>query len=120
MAILLSSLAQRGGGGQSDFHAIRRDADGMLIYTKVAPSDQDSIDLVNTTKVDANGNTIFRTLDDYTIDLVSGQPVVNDSDIDPYNQYKFDSRDLSYFIDEDGYMVARMGRIYNYSTNGPK
>lgn len=120
MAILLSSLAQRGSGGQTDFHAIRRDADGMLIYTKVTPKDADSIDLVTQTKLDANGNPIFRTLDDFTLDLVSGQPVVSDPDIDPYYQYKFDSRDLSYFIDEDGQMVARMGRIYNYSTNGPK
>ena len=46
MAILLSSLAQRGSGGQTDFHALRRDADGMLIYTKVTPKDADSIDLV--------------------------------------------------------------------------
>ena len=39
---------------------------------------------------DANGNPIFRTLDDFTLDLVSGQPVVNDPDVDPYYQYKFD------------------------------
>lgn len=120
MAILLSSLASRGSGGSSDFHALSRDADGMLIYTKVKPKDTDVVDLVSKIKQDQNGNTIFRTLDDFTLDLVSGQPVVQDPDIDPYYQYKFDSRDLSYFIDDDGYMVARMGRIYNYGINGPK
>lgn len=124
MAINLSGITSRGGGGGGsvswDFHAVRRDADGMLIYTKVTGSDNDVIDLVLTTKRDQNGETIFRSLDDFTIDPLTNLEVSRDPDIDPYYQYKFDSRSLSYYIDDDGYLVARMGQNYDYANNGPK
>lgn len=124
MAINLSDITARGGGGGGgsvswDFHAIKRDSDGMLEYTKVTGDDNDVIDLITQPKLDSNGDPIFRTLDDYTIDA-NGNPIIQDPDIDPYYQYKFDSRSLSYFIDDDGFLVARMGQTYDYATNGPK
>lgn len=124
MAINLADITARGGGGGGgnvswDFHAMDRDADGMLTYTKVTGDDNDVIDLISQPKLDSNGEPVFRTLDDYTVDA-NGNPVVQDPDIDPYFQYRFDSRNLSYFIDDDGFLVARMGQAYDYNTNGPK
>ena len=43
----------------------------------------------------------------------------NDPD-DKYQQFRFDFRRLTYFIDDDGYLVARLNKDYDHNTNGPK
>ena len=43
----------------------------------------------------------------------------NDPD-DKYQQFRFDFRHLTYFIDSDGYLVARLNKTYDHNTNGPK
>ena len=42
----------------------------------------------------------------------------NNENIDKYQQYKFEARKITYFIDDEGYFVARFG-TYDY-TVGPK
>ena len=42
----------------------------------------------------------------------------NDQNNDKYQQYKFEARKITYFVDEDGYFVARFGS-YDYNQ-GPK
>ena len=42
----------------------------------------------------------------------------NNENIDKYQQYKFEARKITYFIDDEGYFVARFG-TYDY-TAGPK
>lgn len=42
----------------------------------------------------------------------------NNENIDKYQQYKFEARKITYFIDDEGYFVARFG-TYDYSV-GPK
>ena len=42
----------------------------------------------------------------------------NNKNIDKYQQYKFEARKITYFIDDEGYFVARFG-TYDY-TAGPK
>ena len=42
----------------------------------------------------------------------------NNENIDKYQQYKFEARKITYFIDDEGYFVARFGS-YDY-TVGPK
>jgi len=39
---------------------------------------------------------------------------------DKYQQYRFDFRNINYFIDDDGYFVARVSGTYDYNTEGPK
>ena len=126
MAIKLSDIAASGGGGGGsvswDFHAMIRDGDGLLTYTKVTSSDNDVVDLMGQPTLDANGDMIFRNMDDYTVEEYganAGDPVTKHAN-DNYYQHKWDSRSLSYFIDDDGFLVARMGSAYDYNTNGPK
>ena len=82
MAIKLSDIAARGGGGGGsvswDFHAMNRDADGMLTYTKVTSSDNDVVDLMGQPTLDANGDMIFRNMDDYTVCLLYTSPSPRD------------------------------------------
>jgi len=42
----------------------------------------------------------------------------NNQNLDKYQQYKFEARKITYFIDNDGYFVARFGS-YDYNV-GPK
>ena len=43
----------------------------------------------------------------------------NNENIDKYQQYKFEARKITYFIDDEGYFVARFG-TYDYAGEGPK
>ena len=43
----------------------------------------------------------------------------NDENNDKYQQYKFEARKITYFIDDEGYFVARFG-TYDYAGEGPK
>lgn len=222
MALYLSESGMDGGSGggggmysffnQSNrfyFHALRRDEDGMLNYTKTNTSDDESIDVFN---IDGTGQTDFMDAWNNVVEvgavkevsLISGG-IPNDSDanvtytvtglvgngdgdgepnqvpgsglnllitrdgaglisniqihsggasfspnetvtvasskindvtdltirvedtiksysnnenIDKYQQYKFEARKITYFIDDEGYFVARFG-TYDY-TVGPK
>ena len=39
---------------------------------------------------------------------------------DQYQQYRFDSRKVTYFVDDNGYFVVRFNETYDYTTEGPK
>jgi|TARA_A100001388_G_scaffold252693_1_gene215330 hypothetical protein len=116
-----------GGGGFSgnsydlgnDFtiHALRRDEDGMLRYTKIRSIDDEVIDfhrLDGTPYLD-----IATGLYDYVEETTEDKSYVNDPQ-DKYQQYRFDSRKITYFIDDDGYFVIRFNEAYDYTTEGPK
>ena len=193
-----------------NFHALRRDEDGMLVYTKANTSDSDVIDVFNidgTSQIDFMDawSNVVEVGAVKSVDLISGgipvdsdanvtytvvglvgngdgdgeanqQPgsglnllitrdstglvsdiqihsgdasfspnetvtvasskindvtdltirvneVVksfsNNENIDKYQQYKFEARKITYFIDDEGYFVARFG-TYDYAGEGPK
>lgn len=125
MAINLSNLI--GGGGSSsstsiyDFHALSRTADGMLVYTLEDTTSNLTIDVF-----DEPVENIFASLnDDYVTALPAGRPRNNINGLgdlnianDKYQQYRFENKKVRYFIDDDGYFVARLNN--NYSYTGPK
>jgi hypothetical protein len=196
-----------------NFHALRRDADGMLYYTKANTSDSDTIDVFNVDgssqvdfmdawsnvvevgavksaqlisgglPIDSDANVTYtvtglvgnkdgdgepnqkpgtglnllitRDADGLIrgVDAISihsggssfspGETVTvasskindvtdltiritdvvksfsNNENIDKYQQYKFEARKITYFIDGEGYFVARFG-TYDYAGEGPK
>jgi len=221
MALYLSESGLGGSGGSGSmysyfntsnrftFHALRRDADGMLVYTKTNTADTDSIDVFNVDGtqqidfMDAWNNVVevgavkeitlisggLPVEDDanvtYTCDGLLGngdgdgegnqrageglnllitrnasglisniaihsggglfspnetvtvassrindvtdltlrvtdvvKSFSNNENLDKYQQYKFEARKITYFIDEEGYFVARFG-TYDYNA-GPK
>lgn len=192
-----------------NFHALRRDEDGMLVYTKANTSDSDTIDVFNIDgtaqidfmdawnnvvevgavksvslvsggiPVDSDANVTYTVtgligngdgdgepnqkpgeglnllitrdssglinniqihsggasfspnetvtvasskINDVTDLTIRVTEVVksfsNNQNIDKYQQYKFDARKITYFIDDEGYFVARFG-TYDYNE-GPK
>lgn len=124
MAINLSNLITTGSGSGTniyDFHGLRRTSDGMLIYTLEDTNSNTIIDVFNQPT-----DGVFASLnEDYTDALptgrernnVNGMGDLNDAN-DKYQQYRFEDKKVRYFIDDAGYMVARLNA--NYSYTGPK
>ena len=123
------SYQQQGGGGTSvssnnytlgnDFsiHALRRDAEGMLRYTKIRSIDDETGDFF---RLDGSSYLDIATgAYDYVEETTEEKSYSNNPQ-DKYQQYRFDSRKISYFVDDDGYFVIRFNENYDYSTEGPK
>ena len=98
-------------------HALRRDKDGMLHYTNARSTEDVVYDFHRT---DGEEYTDFLQGQEY-IDATpnAAKAYSNDPD-DKYQQFRFDFRHLTYFIDSDGYLVARLNKTYDHNTIGPK
>ena len=98
-------------------HALRRDKDGMLYYTNARSTEDVVYDFHRT---DGEEYKDFLQGEEY-IDATpnAAREYSNDPD-DKYQQFRFDFRHLTYFIDSDGYLVARLNKTYDHNTNGPK
>lgn len=122
-----------GGGGGSGIsaefalHALNRDEDGLLTYSKVKWDSDEEVELANGEGIFVNGleQLINGRLDD-------GTPMnaVQEGFVEPsreqwqtqsvhrkYEQYRFDNNKLYYYINSRGYLVARYNR--DYTHNGP-
>jgi len=98
-------------------HALRRDKDGMLYYT-VARSTEDAV--FDFHRTDGEEYTDFLQGQEY-IDATPNTPKAYSNDVDDkYQQFRFDFRRLTYFIDDDGYLVARLNKSYDHNSQGPK
>jgi len=98
-------------------HALRRDKDGMLYYT-VARSTEDAV--FDFHRTDGEEYTDFLQGQEY-IDATPNTPKAYSNDVDDkYQQFRFDFRRLTYFIDNDGYLVARLNKSYDHNSQGPK
>ena len=97
-------------------HALRRDKDGMLYYT-VARSTEDAV--FDFHRLDGEEYTDSLQGVEYVTADAGDKKYSNDVD-DKYQQFRFDFRRLTYFIDSDGYLVARLNKSYDHTTNGPK
>jgi len=98
-------------------HALRRDADGMLWYTKARSTEDDAV--FDFHRTDGEAYTDFLQGVEYVTADAGAKKLTNDTD-DKYQQFRFDFRNLTYFIDDDGYLVARLNKTYDHTTNGPK
>lgn len=98
-------------------HALRRDKDGMLYYTIARSTEDEVFDFHRT---DGEEYTDFLQGTEY-VDATSNvaKQYSNDAD-DKYQQFRFDFRRLTYFIDDDGYLVARLNKSYDHNSQGPK
>lgn len=91
-------------------HAITID-DGMLVYTKTLFDDIVQFNLDVDFNDPANrdvGATEANT------DLYNATTGLNENST-AYDQYFFGSKDVFYFIDDDGYMVMRVNDTYTYT-----
>lgn len=96
-------------------HALRRDSDGMLRYTKIKTTDTGVVDFH---RKDGTPYPDFLDGIDY-VEQTTEEKTYTNNIADKYQQYRFDFRRITYFIDDDGYLVARFGD-YDHATQGPK
>ena len=98
-------------------HALRRDKDGMLYYTIARSTEDEVFDFHRT---DGEEYTDFLQGTEY-VDATSNAAKEYSNDVDDkYQQFRFDFRRLTYFIDNDGYLVARLNKSYDHNSQGPK
>ena len=113
--------SSNGGGGllvsqQNSFyiHALRRDADGMLQYTKVKSTEAGVQDFH---RLDGTAYPDFLDGGDYVEETTEVKTHLNHPQ-DKYQQFRFDFRRTSYYIDDEGYLVVKFGD--NDYSAGPK
>ena len=118
---MLSGTSGGGGGlqfGQQDrfyVHALRRDDDGMLRYTKVKTTDDEVVDVSD--RLDATAIPDF--LEGlYYVDETTEEKTYKNNEYDKYQQFRFDFRKTSYYIDDDGYLTVSFSD-HDYAA-GPK
>ena len=121
MALYLSASTgetQQTVSNSNDFtvHALRRDSEGMLYYT-VARSTEDAV--FDFHRTDGEEYTDFLQGTEYVTANAGPKALSNDPN-DKYQQFRFDFRRITYFIDDEGYLVARLNKAYDHTTNGPK
>jgi len=98
-------------------HALRRDKDGMLYYT-IARSTEDEV--FDFHRVDGEQYIDFMEGVEYIEETPNAAKTYSNDPDDKYQQFRFDFRRLTYFIDDEGYLVARLNKSYDHNTQGPK
>ena len=113
-------------------HAMKRDDDGLLTYTKVNWYSGDTINMDNGEGTAYNSVGSFQTNE---MEYASGPygvghnindiPIEYNSTDDPrkantkfrnYEQHVFDENKATYFINDEGYLILRIGSEYTYSS----
>ena len=90
----------------------------MLTYTKIRSIDPTEI--ADFTRKDGTPYLDIATgLYDYVEETTEEKSLYNSAE-DRYQQFRFDERKVSYFVDNDGYFVIRFNEDYDYTTEGPK
>ena len=94
-------------------YALRRDDEGMLYFTKVSSaSTETGVDVGM--RYDGTQVTEFGDYDDYVLETTPEKSYSNNPQ-DKYQQFRFDSRNLNYFLDDDGYFVLKVTGSHTYS-----
>lgn len=111
-----------GGGSTSAttkryIYALRRDDEGNLFVARVNINDQsDGIELFQ----GPVSETITDTIDVYSDDYFDGRSATTRELVDEnlyYEQWRWDGRFVSYFLNEDGEFVASIGGNHAYSVD---
>lgn len=96
------------------FYALRRTDDGELYFCKVNQLSRD--DAVEINKLGPSEENY----EDFEVgfDFFEGRDIDHNLILENlnYEQYRWDDKNLWYYIDSDGQLIVRMGTKYNYPT----
>jgi hypothetical protein len=94
------------------FYALRKNADGSLFFTKNDQLIENEVLEINLSgNVEENYNDFESGVDFFEGINVNHEIMFKNL---KYPQYRWDNRSILYFIDEEGQLVARINRGYNY------
>jgi len=116
-------IAQSAVGAELAMHALKRDEDGLLTYTKVKWDSDEEIAMTTGDGFAFTGVEEF--VEGINIDGVVANAVQFGTDSEGsqltnyqhknYEQVRFDNQKLFYFINDQGFLVARYQRDYSHS-----
>ena len=95
------------------YYAIRRDDDGMLYFVKIDQLQDDDTIVINYPGLSENDFTEF----EYGVDFFDGR--LEEDHSRPYinlawDQYRWGSRNVFYYINDNGEFVVRINKEYIY------
>ena len=93
-------------------YALRRDEDHMLHLTKVSTAS--TTETFDPFRTDGRQVEQFGDYEDYVLETTPEKSFTNHPQ-DKYQQFRFDSRNLNYFLDENGYFILKVTGIHTYS-----
>lgn len=102
-----------GAGNPRYFYAIRRTDDGLIYFSRVDQLTSTGTTIVNEPGLSENDFTEF----EYGVDFFDGR--LEDDHSRPYSnlywdQYRWDSRNMYYYINAAGEFVVRINQSYTY------
>lgn len=105
-----------GGDNARYFYGLRRDDAGMLYFVKVDQLRDDDVIVINHPGLTENDFTEF----EYSVDFFDGR--LEEDHSRPYtnlawDQYRWDNRNMFYFINENGEFVVRINKQYVYPVD---
>jgi hypothetical protein len=104
------------GEGQSRFfYGLRRTEDGTLYFAKVDQLTSTDTVTVNVAGSNANNFEDF----EYGVDYFDGRSASDHSRPYPnlyYDQYRWDNKNVYYYINTNGELVVRVNQAYTYSA----
>jgi hypothetical protein len=94
----------------------RNDSDGFVTLYKIDINENDGQVPIQTPAIDVTGNRTFENFE-IGVDFFEGRDVEHNLVFDNLicEQYKWDSKNINYFIDDEGNLVARINYPYQYS-----
>lgn len=105
------------GAGQSRyFYGLRRTEDGTLYFTKVDQLTDDETITLNV----AGPNTSNYEEFEYGVDYFDGRLELDHSRPYPnlyYDQYRWDTKNCFYYINDNGELVVRINKAYPYTPD---
>jgi hypothetical protein len=112
-----NSLNDLLGTGQSRyFYGLRRTDDGLLFFTKIDQLTDDSTVTVNEAGPNADNYENFT----YGTDYFDGRLESDHSRPYPnlyFDQYRWDTKNCSYYINNNGELVVRINKEYPYTPD---
>lgn len=105
--------AQTSDGTVRYFYGLRRDDDGMLYFVKSDQLTDENDIIINNPGLTENDFTDFQ----YGVDFFDGRLELDHSR--PYSnlewdQYRWDNRNIFYYINDNGEFVVRLNKQYTY------
>lgn len=95
------------------FYALRRDDEGLLFFAKVDQIKDDDVIVINSPGLSQNDFSSF----EYGVDFFDGR--LEEDHSRPFlnlywDQYRWDNRNLFYYINDEGEFVVRINQAYIY------
>jgi hypothetical protein len=103
------------GGAPRYFYGLRRTDDGELFLSKV-----DQVSPTDSVQINAPGNPAGN-FDDFQVgqDFTEGRDVYHNLVFENlnYEQYKWDDRNVLYYINDEGELVVKINQKHTYDNN---